>query len=180
MGFEPTTLCSIGESSTNWAIYQATQLVGVRIYNTTQGKLFYVYIIIHVQYVHYNRPTDLCWREAWADSDRNKRIRFVMDTIRLLPTIQHIIQINTSPFSISTYTQNTAVNHEHLKPYAHSGLWKHKDQSTKLASFPSQRWLQFSSCMGTWTKPYTLYTSYVYRCRENVLFTHFYCWANPL
>ena len=34
VGFEPTTLCSLGERSTNWA----TRLVGVRIYNTTQYK----------------------------------------------------------------------------------------------------------------------------------------------
>ena len=34
VGFEPTTLCSLGECSTNWT----TQLVGVQIYNTTQDK----------------------------------------------------------------------------------------------------------------------------------------------
>ena len=35
VGFEPTPLCSLGERSTNLATV-ATQLVGVRIYNTTQ------------------------------------------------------------------------------------------------------------------------------------------------
>ena len=35
VGFEPTTLGSLGERSTNLAT-RATQLVGVRIYNTTQ------------------------------------------------------------------------------------------------------------------------------------------------
>ena len=37
VGFEPTTLCSLGERSSNSATRE-TQLVGVRIYNTAQHK----------------------------------------------------------------------------------------------------------------------------------------------
>ena len=39
VGFKPTTLCNLGEHSTNWAAPEKLSwYIGVRIYNTTQGK----------------------------------------------------------------------------------------------------------------------------------------------
>ena len=61
VGFEPTTLCSLGECSTNWAT-KATQPVGVQIYNTTQDKgkpqttvlTTFTEIVANLQYVQYH------------------------------------------------------------------------------------------------------------------------------
>ena len=51
VGFEPTTLCSLGERSTNWAT-RATQLVGVRIYNTRQTSNHCAMAQYTLTYIH--------------------------------------------------------------------------------------------------------------------------------